>query len=393
MRIAHFADQHLGFRYGNRTAANHYNVREMDVAGAFSASVDQILAAKPDLVISAGDLFEQPRPTSAVILFAYQQFKRLRDAGIPVVAIAGNHETPHSADIGSPLRILAEIGVQVAIDATQHFVFPDFDLRVVAVPHPALMRGGVPACEGPERRRILVLHGDVDGVIPQAQRGSEKLSGVISTEDLSESWSFICLGHYHISHQVGPRAWYSGALEYVSSDVWGELKDDAKHGLCQKSWLLLDPDTGTAERQLLQLARKVYDLEPIEAADLDAKQVDALIAERLAAQDITGTVVRLKVLDASKGVRQALDFGQIRKAKGKALHFQLDVRAPDREVRVGTVDAAVRRRAPLSEVVAEFLGKRPLPAGMDQERFVAVGRNLFDSTERELVESVKKGAA
>ena len=105
MKLAHLADPHLGFRQYHRQTPSGINQREADVAAAFRQAVDGVLAARPDVVVVAGDLFHSVRPTNAAILFAFRQFQRLR-AGLPdapVILIAGNHDTPRSTETGKTL--------------------------------------------------------------------------------------------------------------------------------------------------------------------------------------------------------------------------------------------------------------------------------------------------
>jgi DNA repair exonuclease SbcCD nuclease subunit len=57
VRIAHLADLHLGFRQYHRLTPGGINQREADVANAFRAAVDGLIAARPDVVLFAGDIF------------------------------------------------------------------------------------------------------------------------------------------------------------------------------------------------------------------------------------------------------------------------------------------------------------------------------------------------
>ena len=118
MKLAHIADPHLGIRQYHRQTSTGINQREADVASAFRAAIDGVIAAKPDAVVVAGDLFHSVRPTNYAIVFAFRQFQRLRDAlpNAPIVLIAGNHDTPRSVETGSILRLFEELGVDVASD-------------------------------------------------------------------------------------------------------------------------------------------------------------------------------------------------------------------------------------------------------------------------------------
>src|SRR3954471_195139 len=170
VKLAHIADPHLGIRQYHRQTPAGINQREADIAQAFRLAVDGVIAVRPDAVVVAGDLFHSVRPTNAAIVFAFRQFQRLRDAlpGTPVVLIAGNHDTPRSTETGSILRLFEEVGVDVAADEPRRFVYPALDLAVLAVPHQALMASPRPVLrpEGAERRQVMVLHGEIEGVFP-----------------------------------------------------------------------------------------------------------------------------------------------------------------------------------------------------------------------------------
>ncbi|MDP9145258.1 MAG: DNA repair exonuclease, partial [Actinomycetota bacterium] len=298
MRIAHLADLHLGFRQYHRLSPNGINQREADVAKAFRSAVDGVLLEQPDAVIVAGDLFHAVRPTNAAIVFAFQQFQRLREGlpNAPIIVIAGNHDTPRSSETGSILKLFDELGVHVASDKERRFVFPDLGLSVLAVPHEALVSGDRPALRpsGDEMFQVLVLHGEVEGIFP-ADRSSAEYGGAHLTEkDLAAGdWTYVALGHYHVQTRVRDRVWYSGSLEYVSTNPWGELAEEKAVGrsggkAAGKGWLLADLRTGKVESKPITLARKIFDLPAVDARDLSATEVDKLIGERVGG--VTGGV-------------------------------------------------------------------------------------------------------
>jgi len=389
VKLAHIADPHLGIRQYHRQTAAGINQREADVAHAFRAAVDGVLEARPDVVVVAGDLFHSVRPTNAAIVFAFRQFQRLRDAlpAAPIVLIAGNHDTPRSTETGSILRLFEELGVDVATDEARRLVYPALDLSVLAVPHQALVSGTRPSLrpEGSERHRVLVLHGEVEGVFPADRSAAEYGGALLSLAEMAPAeWSYVALGHYHVQHQVTPRVWYAGSLEYVSPNLWGELVDEAEHGSLGKGWLLVDLERGTAERRTVPLARAILDLEPIEAEGLPVAAVNARIMERVRAVPggVDDKVVRLRVRNIPRHVARELDHATIRALKSVALHFHLDLRRPEIQRTVGL--GAPGRRQTLPELVRSYLERRPLPAELDREAFVGLGEALIDGVERDL---------
>ena len=149
MKIAHLADLHLGYRAYHRVTPRGINVREADVAEAFRQAVARLVEIRPDLVLVAGDVFHTVRPSNTAIADAFRQFSLLTDRvpDLPVVIIAGNHDSPRSADTGNILNLFREIdGVRVACDEARTISLPEIETSVFCVPHPALDGGG---CAGP----------------------------------------------------------------------------------------------------------------------------------------------------------------------------------------------------------------------------------------------------
>ena len=389
VRIAHLADPHLGIRQYHRQTAGGINQREHDVANAFRAAVDGVIAERPELVVVAGDLFHSVRPGNASIIFAFRQFQRLLRAlpETPVVLIAGNHDTPRSAETGSIFGLFEDMGVRVATTEARRFEFPELDLSLLAVPHQALVSGERPALrpEGGARRQVLVLHGDIEGVIPATPGVQEYGGAVVTPTELgADQWSYVALGHYHVQREVAPRSWYAGSLDYVSSNPWGELREERSRNIEGKGWLLVDPDSGSVERRLLPSPRRFLDLEPIAGSGLGPAELDAAIAARLASVPggVGATVLRLVVRDVPRHVARSLDHSAIRALRAEALHLQLDIRRPEVTRQVGM--GAPGRRQTLPNLVEHYLEKRALPAELDRREFVALGVELVETAEREL---------
>jgi DNA repair exonuclease SbcCD nuclease subunit len=389
VNLAHLADPHLGIRQYHRQTPAGINQREADIAHAFRLAVDGVIDARPDAVVVAGDLFHSVRPTNAAIVFAFRQFQRLREAlpDAPIVLIAGNHDTPRSTETGSILRLFEELGVDVATDEARRFVYPALDLSVLAVPHQALVGGSRPSLrpEGDERHRVLLLHGEIEGVFPFDRSAAEYGGALLGLQEMAPAeWTYVALGHYHVRHEVAPRVWYAGSLEYVSPNLWGELRDEIDHRSPGKGWLLADLERGTTEHRLVPLARQILDLEPIEGEGLAASAINELVQERVHAipGGVDDKVVRLRVWNVPRHIGRELDHAAIRALKSAALHFHLDVRRPEVHRTVGT--GAPGRRQTLPELVRSYLERRPLPAELDRQAFVRLGEALIDGVEREM---------
>ena len=134
MRIVHFSDTHLGFRQLHRVNDAGRNEREQDVYDAFERAIDRIIELAPAVAIHAGDLFDSYHPSSAALGVALDGLRRLRDAGIPVVVIAGNHSSPRVAAAEHIFGVLQRFGGAHTIYGGAREVRVG-DLAVHAIPH------------------------------------------------------------------------------------------------------------------------------------------------------------------------------------------------------------------------------------------------------------------
>ncbi|GGF02870.1 Exodeoxyribonuclease I subunit D [Chishuiella changwenlii] len=97
MKILHTADWHLGKRLDNFSRFDEQVLVMNEIIEI--ADKEQV-----DLVIIAGDLFDNFNPSVEAVELFYKTLKRLSNNGKrPVVAIAGNHDSPSLIDAPDPL--------------------------------------------------------------------------------------------------------------------------------------------------------------------------------------------------------------------------------------------------------------------------------------------------
>jgi len=121
MRILHTADWHLGKKL------NQFSRMEEQCA-----VMDEIIKIANrehvDVVIIAGDLFDNFTPNTESIELFYRTLKRLSPNGIrPIIAISGNHDAPKLIEAPDPLArecgiiLIGQPNVQVTPFETEHF--------------------------------------------------------------------------------------------------------------------------------------------------------------------------------------------------------------------------------------------------------------------------------
>lgn len=85
-KFLHIADLHLGYeQYGSTDRFN-------DFARAFQAVINAAIAEEVAFVILAGDLFQKRAIDALTLAQAMRILAKLKDAGIPCLAVEGNHE-------------------------------------------------------------------------------------------------------------------------------------------------------------------------------------------------------------------------------------------------------------------------------------------------------------
>ncbi len=348
--------------------------------------MDKVIELAPEVVLIGGDVFHQVRPTNTAILHAYLQFARLR-AALPqteIVMVAGNHDTPRSTDTGSILRLFAALGLHVVDAEARALEFPALDLSVLAVADNQHAR---PKLVPPRTRRwnVLLLHGEVEGMLGPFAATHEMAVREIPQRELQEGhWDYIGLGHYHVYRRIAPNQFYSGSLDYTSTNTWGEKIEEQMAGVPGKGLIEHDLASGRHVFHHLPPAREFVDLPALTARGLTTDEVNARV---LAAVDacpggIDDKVVRLVVRDLPRHVTRQLDHRQLREFRRRALHFHLDTRRPEMIRSVG--HGAPGRRPSLADFVRDKLRERMVGADVDRDALVELGlRYLRDAEERE----------
>jgi exonuclease SbcD len=259
MRILHTSDWHLGrVLHGASMLGDQAHV----LAGLSHLARDQ----RVDAVVVAGDLYDRSvPPADAVELLDETLSRLLLDTRIPVLVIAGNHDSPERLGFGS--RLLSGQGLHVAgpFGASGRVVelrdsagpvffhlLPYADPPVLreALADPAVTTHdqGFASFLGrvrPRGRSVLVAHAFVAGGLESPDSERPLSVGGTGTVDVSRfaAFTYTALGHLHRPQQLaGGRVRYSGSLLRYSFD-------ESSHG---KSWSIVDlaPDGGVTAQEI-----------------------------------------------------------------------------------------------------------------------------------------------
>jgi len=219
--FVHAADLHLGYsQYG-------LEARRQDFDDAFKELVDRTVQLKPDFLIIAGDLFHQARPSNHTLENTIRSFKRLKDAGIPVLTVDGSHDSAPNTITSTILYPLDSAGLIIHLPRHQGACWSKKDCcYVYGIPTyhnrqktqealPKFMAENQPTPKAGVAN-IFVFHGAVD--LPSVKGPFE---AEILPEELPNGFCYYAAGHVHerfVGKFKDGILVYSGCIETVGYD-------------------------------------------------------------------------------------------------------------------------------------------------------------------------------
>ena len=229
MKFAHLADTHLGYRqYG-------LFEREKDFYEVFDKVIDKIIEEKVDFVIHSGDLFETARPSPMALLTFQKGLLKLKGAGIPMYAIAGNHDVVMRKGSIPPHVIFKKLGLKVISNINPTYI--QGDIFIAGLPYYPASHGKAlksKLAELSEKankhdKSILVLHQGIDQYF--------KFNYELELGEIPDNFNYYALGHIHkyVNDSYG-----KGRLVYPGSgEIWktSELADYRVNG---KGFVVVD---------------------------------------------------------------------------------------------------------------------------------------------------------
>jgi len=349
MKIIHFSDTHLG--HGDYTAIDpesELNQREIDIYKVFREIIDYIIEAKPDLVIHAGDLFDNIRPSNKAISEALEQFARLSKADIPTVIIAGNHSTPRQRSKETIFKILDYFENIYPIYGGKYKKIIIGDCAIHAIPHTYSdqdLEENVRIAK-PDKNyeyNILVTHGVIRG-IKEASWGEFK-EQTIPDNILHSDFDYIALGHLHSCQEISKNAYYSGSPERLSFNEANQKKYFLEINLKTKSVRKIPTNT----REM-----KVFD--SIDCEKLTPEQVIESIQSRLENQT-EGKIIRMTFDNIPRHVYSSLDHQKIHELTKNSTHFEPVFHFKDEDSTGGSSTSII---GTLDEEFETFLKKKEI---------------------------------
>ena len=266
MNLLHLADLHLGKR------VNGFDLLP-DQRYILEQVLDLCTAHNVQAVALAGDIYDTALPPAAAVLLLDWFLTELAHRNIPVLAIAGNHDSAERLDYAAGLLSNQQVYLAGQFTSAPRRVilqdeFGELTFDLLPFVRPATVRHCLPdadirdedsaiaAALGPlptaGERRVLIAHQMVlgGGSLPTCS-GSESIAadvnvGTVQAVDAARftGYLYTALGHIHRPQQVGcPTVRYAGSPLCYSLDECG----------AQKSAVLVHIGANGAEPELLPL--------------------------------------------------------------------------------------------------------------------------------------------
>jgi DNA repair exonuclease SbcCD nuclease subunit len=315
--FVHVADLHLGY------AQYNLDVRREDFDKAFQEVVDKTIGLKPNFMLIAGDFFHQPRPSNVTLETAIANFRRLRDAGIPVLAVDGGHDSAPNMVTGTILNPLDSAGLINYLPRHMGASWRNESCYVYGVPNyrtrrrtdellPLFMQQNTPAPD-PSLFNIFLFHMAID--LPYVGK-PYLMEAEASPELMPDGFNYFAGGHIHkpsTGKFKNALLAYSGCTETVNYD-------DAK---IEKGFFHVEVDEKgipTTHRVKLETPRRFIVFEPDYTGMLPAKITESAI-QLVKENDVEGAiiVIVLKGTLPEEANRSEVDLARIRETAQKAL--------------------------------------------------------------------------
>jgi len=279
VKFFHTADWHLG-----KLVQGVYMTE--DQRHVLGQLIRDIETEKPDAVVVAGDLYDRAvPPTEAVELLDETLRTIVLDRKTPVLAIAGNHDSPSRLHFGS--RIMKAAGLHMAGELAEPFApvvlhdeFGPVHFYLVPYADPAKVRLALgdesihthdDAMQAivakltetfvPGTRNVLVGHAFVTpaGEAKPNTSDSERPLAVGGAEHVSAErfakFDYVALGHLHQAHFVGREA-----VQYAGSPLKYSISEE-RH---RKGYLIVELDGDGAARIRKRELEPLRDMRTVE---------------------------------------------------------------------------------------------------------------------------------
>jgi len=368
-RLVAFGDAHLGRTHlAALRDGEGRNVREEDFLASFDWAIEETVRQEPDGFLLLGDLFDHAKPSYRVFTRVMRGLLRLEDAGLPGVAISGNHDTPRLRGTGSPYAALEEVARNVSFAWSLEARSVELaGLKVHAVPQTLTVEDFKAELEraagevSADSTNLLLAHVALTSLPVREWKDINELE--VDELTFDRRFDQVILGHYHVHQKASKRTWYAGSTDSFSFA-------DRPKGAGAKGLVLVDTEAGTVEhvpnpgeRQLVTVGVDAAGMGPAELVEALGRHNEE-VPEK--------AIVRVFLNEVDPAAYRQVPMAEFLEAMPRAVHVQVE---PDFGAAALAVQGAPQIGTLEQEWTAYVEGQEL--AGLERKRVLALGERFL----------------
>jgi DNA repair exonuclease SbcCD nuclease subunit len=374
-RLVAFGDAHLGRSHLAHVRDDQgRGVREEDFLRSFTWAVEETIRLGPDGFVWLGDVFDHARPSYRTFAHVLAGLQRLVAAGLPGVAISGNHDTPRVRGTGSPYDALERVFPSLAFAWRMEAVaVPLGDVLVHAVPQTLTVEDLKEQFAGAADRvrsdatNLLIAHVALTSLPARAWPDINELE--VEEASFDRGFDLVLLGHYHALQRVSKRTWYAGSTDTFSFADSPEVA---------KGLVVLDTGTGKVEHVENPGERPLATVS-VQAASMSAGELVGAV-ETATRGTPEGAVVRVYLNGVDPAAHRQVANDQFQEVVPGALWVQVE---PDYGAEVLAVQGGPTVGS-LEQEWGDYVELQDL-AGLERDRVVSLGAGFLHEAQGETV--------
>lgn len=369
MRLLHTGDLHIGMiNYSKLDPVTGLESRLLDFFNTFDFIIDKAIEEKVDAFLFAGDAYKTRDPSPTQQRGFGERIKKIAKAGIPVIMVVGNHDTPNAEGKANTLDIYS------ALEIDNVFVSRKPEILNIETKSGNLQVLTLPWMQKEEYKKIgdkllsmygqiktgpsvLVGHAEIEG----SSFGSEKGLTLVNDTTLplslltEKKLSYVALGHIHKFQELAKKPFviYAGSPERID---FGEAKEE-------KGFVLIEitndqkPITNykfipTPARKFIQIDVKLKN---------DDENPTKTVLEEIRKAEIKDAIVKV-IIDIPADLNKEIEMDQIKKALSEAnfiAGISRNIERVDRQILEGQEE--VERLTPIEALGKYFESKKYSP--------------------------------
>lgn len=262
VRILHLSDVHFDtpFRELPKEIAI---LRRNEIRECFSRIIDKAIEKKVDLILLAGDIFDNDTVEKNTLVFIKEQMEKANLYNIKIFISSGNHD-PYNAKSFYNMIKWSE-NVHIFKNTMERVVLEELGVVIYGqsfkekYQRKSMLKDFEPNCEDGDLVRIMLLHGEV-------KNGENSEYNKISLNEIEKSgMDYIALGHIHRFsgiNKIGNTTYaYSGCPEGRGFDELGK-----------KGVIIGELSKGATELNFMKMNKREYVIKEVDISDFETKE-------------------------------------------------------------------------------------------------------------------------